>query len=195
MTAPPPLPCALFLLLGLGLAGLVHVAWLRSRWSVGLACPLDGSLRVRGRRLLGENKTVRGLMVMPPATAVTFGLLARGRDGLPSWLASGIWSLPPARLASVGFVVGLAFMLAELPNSFFKRQLGVAPGASPRTARMRWVCLVIDRSDSTLGVLVALGMMLPLHPLTCVWALLFGGGLHWLFSVLLYHLRLKPRRS
>ena len=86
-------------------------------------------------------------------------------------------------------------MLAELPNSFLKRRLGVAPGDAPASPGLRLFCFVLDRSDSTLGVLLALSLLLPVHPLTWVWALLFGAGLHWLFSFWLYRLRLKKRPS
>ena len=195
MTAPAPLPCALFLIFAVGLAGVAHVAWLRSAWSLPFAFALDGGLRLRGQRLFGDNKTLRGLMMMPLATSATFALFAFFRDYLPSWLSAGIWDLPMAQMAWVGFVCGLAFMLAELPNSLFKRQLGISPGEAPPAVYLRGFCLIIDRSDSTLGVLIALSIMLPLHPLAWLWTLLLGSGLHWLFSIWLYRLRLKRRPS
>lgn len=195
MAAPAALPCAVFLLLAIGLAGVAHVFWLRGAWSKPFALPLDGGLHWRGQRLFGANKMWRGLMMMPPACAATFALFAANREYLPAWLADGIWDLPTGQLAAAGFVCGLAFMLAELPNSFFKRQLGVAPGTAPSTPLLRGLCLLIDRSDSTLGLLLALSIMLPLHPMVWFWALLPGSGLHWLFSLWLYRLKIKRRPS
>lgn len=195
MIAPAPLPCAVFLLLAIGLAGVAHVLWLRSSWSIPFALPLDGGMHLRGHRLFGENKMLRGLMMMPPATAMTFALFIANREYLPAWLASGIWEISTTQAAGAGFVCGLAFMLAELPNSLFKRQLDVSPGEAPSSPMLRWLCLVIDRSDSTLGVLIALSIMLPLQPLTWFWVLLLGASLHWLFSIWLYQLKLKKRLS
>ena len=195
MAAPAPLSSALFLILAVGLAGVAHVAWLRSAWSLPFAFALDGGLRLRGHRLFGDNKTLRGLMMMPLATSATFALFAFYRDRLPAWLSAGIWDVSTAHMAWVGLVCGLAFMLAELPNSMFKRQLGISPGDAPTAMPLRWLCLLIDRSDSTLGVLIALSIMLPLHPLAWLWTLLFGSGLHWLFSIWLYRLKLKKRAS
>jgi hypothetical protein len=195
MTAPDPLPCTIFLLLTLGLAGVAHVFWLRSAWSLPFARPLDSGLQLRGHRLFGENKMLRGLMMMPLASTATFALFAAYRDNLPAWLGRGIWHLSIAQLAGVGFVCGLAFMLAELPNSMFKRQIDVAPGEAPASPILRALCLLIDRCDSTLGVLIALSMMLPLHPLVWFWALLLGSGLHWVFSFWLFQLKLKRRIS
>jgi CDP-2,3-bis-(O-geranylgeranyl)-sn-glycerol synthase len=195
MIIPAPLPCAIFLLLAIGLAGVAHVAWLRSPWSLPFARAIDGGLLLRNHRIFGDNKTVRGLMMMPPASAATFALFAAYRDSLPSWFAAGIWDLPTAQMAVVGFFCGLAFMLAELPNSMFKRQLDVAPGEAPAGAALRMFCLFLDRTDSTLGVLIVLSIMLPVHPLTWLWTLLLGTGLHWIFSIWLYRLNLKRRPS
>lgn len=195
MAAPAPFASSVFLLLALGLAGVAHVAWLRSAWSLPFAVALDGGLHLRGYRFFGDNKTLRGLMVMPLATSATFALFASYREALPAWLTAGIWDMPAAQMAGLGFFCGLAFMLAELPNSLFKRQLGVPPGGAPPAAALRWLCLIIDRSDSTLGVLIVLSIMVPLHPLAWFWTLVLGSGLHWLFSVWLYRLKLKNRPS
>lgn len=195
MIALDPLPCAIFLLLAIGLAGVAHVAWLRSPWSLPFAHAIDGGLLFRNHRIFGDNKTVRGLMMMPPATAATFALFAAFRDSLPAWFAAGIWDLPTGQMAVVGFFSGMAFMLAELPNSLFKRQLDVGPGEAPAGLMLRVLCLCLDRIDSTLGVLIFLTIILPIHPLTWLWTLFLGTGLHWIFSIWLYRLNLKRRPS
>lgn len=193
MAAPAALPCAIFLLLAFALAGVAHVAWLKSRWSQPFAWPLDGGVTWRGRRIFGDNKTMRGFMMMPLAAAFAFAAVAALREQLPVWLASGIWPLPPGQMAWLGAISGLAFLLAELPNSFFKRRLDVAPGTAPTQPRLRVVCLVVDRCDSTIGVLLALSLLVPLATATWFWALLLGVGLHALFSIWLYQLRIKRR--
>lgn len=192
---PPALSCAVFVVLALALAGVAHVAWLRSRWSRRFALPLDGAATWRGQRLFGANKTWRGLMVMPLAAALGFGLAAQFRTYLPIWLANGIWNAPVSRLALAGLLCGLAFMLAELPNSLLKRQMGIAPGQAPQQPLLRTWCLVIDRIDSTLGALIVLSLMLPLPAMTWFWVPLFGISLHWTFSYAMYLLKLKSRPS
>jgi CDP-2,3-bis-(O-geranylgeranyl)-sn-glycerol synthase len=78
-----------------------------------LAYPIDGGATVRGRRMLGANKTWRGLI---------FGTLLGGvagavmqYTGLPfTWW----W----------GFFLGFAALLGDSIKSFFKRQFDVRPG-------------------------------------------------------------------
>lgn len=192
---PPALACSVFVLLALSMAGVAHVAWLRSAWSRPFAAPIDGAATWRGHRIFGANKTWRGLMVMPLAAALGFGLAAQWRDYLPGWLAAGIWIRPASELALAGLLCGLAFMLAELSNSLLKRQLGIVPGQEARHPLLRGCCLLIDRTDSTLGALVALRLMLPLPAMAWFWVPLFGISLHWAFSYAMYLLKLKPRPS
>ncbi|MFL6659273.1 MAG: CDP-archaeol synthase [Massilia sp.] len=192
---PPAMACAMFVALALAVGGVAHVAWLRSPWSRRFNLPLDGYATWRGRRLFGGNKTWRGLMVLPAGAAFGFWLGSQLRDYLPTWLAAGIWNRPPSQLALAGLLCGFAFMLAELPNSFFKRQLGVAPGQEARQPWVRAVCLFVDRTDSTLGTLLALHLMLPLPALAWLWLPLFGISVHWVFSYAMYLLKLKPRPS
>jgi hypothetical protein len=192
---PAALACAVFVVLVLAMAGVAHVAWLRCPWSRRFALPLDGAATWRGHRLFGANKTWRGLMVLPLATALGFGLGAQFRADLPAWLAAGIWTGPVSQLALAGLLCGLAFMLAELPNSLLKRQMGIAPGQTAHHRLLRAWCLVIDRIDSTLGALIALSLMLPLPPMAWLWVPLFGVSLHWAFSYAMYLLKLKSRPS
>ena len=56
---------------------------------------------LRGERIFGANKTVRGFVVMVPATAAAFALLAAllGSAGLDR---AGVWRLSPAGYAALG---------------------------------------------------------------------------------------------
>jgi len=193
LAAPEPFAAALFLVLAMSAAGFVHVAWLRSAASRRLAQPLDGGLTVRGRRLFGANKMLRGFVAMPLAGAAVFALLGALREAMPMWLAAGMWPLAPAQYAALGFACGLAFMLAELPNSFVKRQLDVTPGQPPAHPALRAVFFVIDRLDSVLGVLVAASLLVPVQAATWLWVLLLGPCLHAVFSVILHRLGVKAR--
>ena len=81
---PESLATAVFLVLALGAAGVVHSLWLRAKWSAQFAGPIDLGLTIRGRRLFGDNKTWRGLMVMPIAAGAVFFLAATFRSAQTS---------------------------------------------------------------------------------------------------------------
>ena len=84
-------------------------------------------------------------------------------------------------------------MAAELPNSFLKRQLGIAPGAVPTHWMAKSMCFVLDRVDSVAGLLIALSMVVPTPFLTCVYVVLVGAPIHGLFSGLLFLSGVKAR--
>jgi CDP-2,3-bis-(O-geranylgeranyl)-sn-glycerol synthase len=184
---------AVFLLIAMSVAGVAHVLWLRTSLSRRFAWPVDGGLRFRGRRVFGENKRVCGFMVLPLATALTFLILGGGREKLLPVFADSLWPLTAWQYAGLGLVCGLAFMLAELPNSFVKRQLDIAPGQAPKQAWLRSIVLLVDRYDSVLGVLLVLSLMVPVSFATWVWVLLLGPVVHAIFSIAMHSLGIKAR--
>jgi CDP-2,3-bis-(O-geranylgeranyl)-sn-glycerol synthase len=184
---------AVFILIAMGLAGAVHVLWLNWARSELLLAPIDCGAQFRGRRVFGDNKRLRGFVALPLAAAVTFAALAACRDWLPESLTRGLWPLPTLQIAGIGLAAGFAFVIAELPNSFLKRQLGVAPGAVPEQGWLRMFCLLLDRVDSTLGVLIVVSLLAPVPAMTWLWVLLIGPGLHAFFSAMLFHTGVKER--
>jgi hypothetical protein len=189
MMTADPFAQALFLTAAFIVAGLAHSAWLRTRLSRRLLMPLDGGATIRGRRVFGDNKTVRGFVVMIPAAAAAFSILSY----VLASIAVTLWPLDVAGYAALGAWAGLGFMLGELPNSFVKRQLDVAPGMAPRSRVGALVTFVVDRVDSILGMLVAISLVADTPWMTWVYVLLVGPSIHFAFSVLLYRLGVKAR--
>ena len=188
---PDPLACALFLIATLTLAGLLHTAWMRSPVSRRFAIPLDGGSTIRGRRLFGDNKTVRGFLAMVPGAGLTFFSLALMIG--PGRTSDALWALSPLGYAALGIWAGLGFMLGELPNSFVKRQLDIAPGQPPHGRLAALACFVVDRLDSIVGMLAAVSLTVPTSWLTWIYVIIFGPAIHWSFSVLLFRLGVKAR--
>ena len=185
-----PLACALFLITALVLAGFAQTAWFKTPMSGRFAVPLDAGITLRGRRLLGAHKTLRGFVVMVPATAVAFAALALA-TGNPE--AAGLWPLTTWHYAWLGAWAAFGFMAGELPNSFAKRQLGIAPGGIGTSSKGRFIQLAVDRLDSPTGMLAALSVVVSIPALTWAIALLVGPMLHGFFSFLMFHLGLKAR--
>lgn len=149
-------------------AALVHVIVLKFRWLEPLRIPLDGGATWRGRRLFGDNKTVRGVVVMIGVSTVVAVL-----QGIFRVPALEYFDYQQADLVLIGMLLGLGFVVGELPNSFIKRQLGVAPGAHGGV----WHTLA-DQLDSVIGALITLSFLW-IPPLR-VWiiAMILGTGLH-----------------
>jgi CDP-diglyceride synthetase len=191
MTGPDPFSCAVFLIIALVLAGILQTAWIKLPSSGRFAIALDGGLTFQGRRLLGDHKTVRGFMVMVPATGATFLLLAQLLKASSLAIADGIWQLSVVQYFLLGLGAGLGFMLGELPNSFLKRRLRIPPGGAPGNATARAAFFLLDRLDSIVGMLVAVSLLVPTAWSVWAWVLLIGPAIHWSFSLLFYFLGMK----
>lgn len=187
-----PVACAAFLIAAFTIGGACHTAWLATPGSRRFAIPLDGGLTLGGRRLLGDNKTIRGFIVMVPATSLAFMVLAALLSTLTGEM-KGLWPLSPTGYALLGAWGALGFMAGELPNSFIKRQLGIRPGEAAEGRLTAPLFFLVDRLDSSLGLMLALSFAVPV-PLG-IWILvgLVGPALHGLFSVALFRLGAKAR--
>jgi len=190
-----PLIRALFIILAFVVAGFAHSAWLGSRWSRRLLMPLDGGARIRGRRVFGDNKTLRGFAIMVPAAAASFWMLWMVISTTSPTIAIALWWLSPGEYAVLGAWAGLGFMLGELPNSFVKRQLDIAPGTAPRGRIAGVVSFAVDRLDSILGMLLAVSLAAPTPWLTWLYVIVVGPAIHFSFSLLLYRLGVKERTA
>ena len=185
-----PLVCALFLILGFAVAGTAQALWLALPCSRRFSWPLDGGRTFRGRRIFGDNKTVRGFVVMLPCTGAAFVLLSLGADDS---VAARLWPLSSLQYGALGVLGAIGCMTGELPNSFIKRQAGIPPGAPATGGRLRILGYVIDRIDSPLGALGLIALAVPVPLATAVYVLLAGPLMHGAFSVLAFRLGGKTR--
>ena len=183
-----PLACAAFLVVAFSVAGLAQAIWLSSPASSLLAWPLDCGATFRGRRLFGPNKTLRGFVVMIPATSAAFALVR-------SLGPAGPWPLTVGQYAILGAVAGAGFMAAELPNSFIKRQLLIPAGAEATAPSLRQFFGVIDHLDSVCGALGAMALIVAVPVWTAVYVVAIGWLVHRGFSQLTFRLGGKARAA
>lgn len=123
-------------------AAIAHAPVLRFDLLPSLERPLDGGATVGGRRLLGDNKTLRGALVMASGTTAAAVVLTR-QDWFSDRLPDELREAPPALY---GFLLGAGVVLGELPNSFLKRRLGIAPGDT-RHSPLGVAIAVYDQAD------------------------------------------------
>jgi CDP-archaeol synthase len=142
---------ALWLFLAVLGAPILHAPVLRFDLLRSLKRPLDGGATIGGRRVLGDNKTWRGALCMTAGVVLATLLLWQWgwwRDQLPHAVRDSAPLL-------VGLLIGLGTVGGELPNSFLKRRLDIAPGAQRRGPAGLALSL-LDQGDLVLGIWVAL---------------------------------------
>ncbi len=128
---------------------IVHAPIMRTDALKALKRPIDGGHTLRGRRLLGDNKTWRGALAMTAGPLLATTLLSRTRW----WRAKVPAEVAAADPVLLGTVLGASVWVGELPNSFLKRQLGIAPGTQDRSAAGVAIS-VVDQFDFVLGMVL-----------------------------------------
>ena len=97
-------------------------------WFESVATPIDGGRTFRGKRILGDHKTWRGLLSALVVGTVVYELqrLANAAE-----LGGGLALIDYCERAVVpGLLMGLGTGIGDAVKSFFKRRVGIAPGAT-----------------------------------------------------------------
>jgi hypothetical protein len=182
---------AAYLILPLLIAGAVHAPVIKKNLLPGLARPLDFGRSFRGVHVFGENKTWRGLLLMS-TVAVLFVLLQSQLYQLDPFRNISIVDYSRTNWLALGLALGLSYSLSELPNSFFKRRLGIPPGGVSR--RRGLIQYIVDQADSAVGGTLALAFFgLTWDALLLVFAL--GFSLHLVMDQLFFLFAVKRRAA
>ena len=114
-----------------------------SRSFKALAVPIDSGRSLGGKRIFGDHKTWRGLL----AGVVAGGLVSEfQRLAYQAGIARGLALIDYSAHPLVpGLLMGLGSGVGDAVKSFFKRRIGIPPGAS-------W--LVFDQLDFFFGAYV-----------------------------------------
>ncbi|WP_421753761.1 CDP-archaeol synthase [Croceimicrobium sp.] len=153
------------------LANISHMMIVRYGWFKTLEVPLS-------RALFGDHKTWRGIIFLS---------LFASMFSLPAAYGSGAIPLNQAGLLGAG--LGLSYALAELPNSFIKRKLGIAAGQ--RSQSFPKLQMLIDKSDSIIGTLIFYSLFIHLEWIEIALVFSMGLGLHLSLSFLIWQIGLK----
>jgi len=130
--------------------------------------------------LFGKNKTLRGVLILP--------LL----NGFLCWLVN--WFIPVFESIEafiIGAVLGLAYMISELPNSWLKRKLGIASGQ--RAKKNATFFLLLDKMDSAFGVSLVCKFIFEFSWVEAGILFLIAVSIHVFFSWFLVAIGVKRR--
>ncbi len=146
--------------------------------------PLDGGLIFRGKRLFGKNKTWRGLISGMVVATVILALQQFSAKTFEWNIEVNGLQFTELPTLLLGPLLGLGPLVGDAIESFFKRQVGIAPGKS-------W--FPFDQIDYIIGGIVFTWPIIPLTSLQYVWIFIIGFGGHLLISYLGYLVNLKDK--
>lgn len=170
---------ALWLTLPIVVGGVAHMFFVANDWLPSLKVAI-------AEKPFGKNKTWRGVIVMPLVTVPGALLLGSLSDILPERLAL---TLADVSLIILGLSLGLGYVIFELPNSYIKRRVGIAPGATPTRGRLFFIAM--DQLDSAFGFALVYAILLDLPPFTYFFLLVQFPVIALLVKRILYWVRLK----
>lgn len=90
-----------------------------------------------------------------------------------------------------GALLGLTYVLCELPNSWVKRRLGIKAGEKAEIKP--WIFILMDKMDSALGVSIVSTLIFNLTTNQGVIFFIIAVFVHIFFSMLLVSLGIKSR--
>lgn len=149
-----------------------------------------------GRRIYGDNKTWKGFhgyVVFHILFNVLWGEILR----VTNMEAYSFFYVRHENTffynLIVGWFLGLAYAMFELPNSLLKRRLDISPGKPPKGA-LKWLFVFLDQADSVFGIALVVWMFYDLGIKRYVLYVVLGAATHLFFNVVLYfmHLRKNP---
>jgi len=185
-----------YLVMPLVCGGVTNMFFMKRNVLNCLKKPIDGGRTLKdGKRLLGDNKTWKGLAGWVVFTSIWFWIL-------------GIFGRilgPVSRIAAtktrfkwlyllLGALYGMSYAVSELPNSYLKRRLDIAPGKNA-SGVMGLVFKIHDQADSMTGCTI---FMLVLRWITLAESLLFlviASIMHYLTNIWLHNIGLKNQKG
>jgi CDP-diglyceride synthetase len=191
------LPQLLFLIAILVCAGAMNMVFVKAPLLSSLSRPMDRGIRFRdGKRFLGDNKTWKGFVGMIAITAICLAAAGWLATNLPIFQQLSLIPFhefeSPLIAWFFGALWGLAYVLAELPNSFLKRRLDIAPGENARGVK-GFFFLVLDQADSVIGCVVVLPLFSSITWLDAIVLIVLGSLIHYLTNLGLFAVRLKQQ--
>ena len=144
--------------------------------------PVDGYKHFRGKRILGDHKTVRGFIIGTLAAIIIVYLQVFLYQNSP-WLRS-VLKLDYAEINPLllGFLTGFGGLAGDAIKSFFKRQISISPGKS-------W--FPFDQIDHILGGILFTWFYIQLSLLDYVLIIIIWFLIHPLSTFVAYILKLK----
>jgi len=164
----------LFLIFPVMFGGIIHMLVVRYDWLRSLKVPVS-------QVAFGKNKTWRGFFIMPLSVMLGWAVMRLlNAHVLPITWTPDIM----AQWWKVGPLVGLFYVVGELPNSFLKRRLGIREGALPEKGR--WFFFLMDHLDSTITCVLIYMIFFGIDKMTALFCIAWSVIIHTSVNYALY---------
>lgn len=157
-------------LLPLVFSNVIHIIIVKNNIFNILSKPIS-------KTLFGINKTWRGFLIVPILNMFfVFAIV-------------NIYKLVIDYPLIIGFVLGLTYMLSELPNSFIKRKLNIPSGGFHK--KYKTLFAIIDKTDASFGVAFVYFLFNFVNCQTAIFIFIINSLTHVIISILLVKLKIK----
>ena len=160
----------LIVLVPLILTSILHMLAVKKKWLKVFQIPI-------WRTGFGENKTWRGVIFVPSVNALFLLFI------------SSIFQLHLAHPFLLGHILGLSYVLFELPNSFLKRKAGIKAGGHHRDHK--YLFYILDKTDSSFGVTLTYFLVTGITLKMALALFLINSTTHAAIAFVLVKLRIK----
>jgi hypothetical protein len=168
------------------IAAILHMIVVKINLFAFLKIPLDFGKSFRGKRIFGDHKTLRGVILMILFSIIGVYFLQFLHLRFDAIRNLNILNFDQYSPVFYGVVFGLAYTLAELPNSFMKRQLNIQDGKQGNI-----INVLLDQFDSPFGCLLTIAAFSDMSLQFFVLGSFFFLFLHMFFNFTLYLLKLR----
>jgi len=171
------------------LAAIAQGLCIKYDWLSRLRRPIDFGKSYKGKRIFGDHKTWRGLIinVLFCSLGAIIQAWLQSKGDLPQWLFLLDYK---SQALTIGILIGFGMTVGELPNSFLKRRFGIPPGKS-RAGPLGVAFFITDQVDLTIGIWVFLFFLIRPSLWLVLWSLLLTLALHLAVSSVGYLLGMR----
>lgn len=176
------------------LAGILNMIFCKAKVLKSFYLPIDqGKNYIDGKRIFGDNKTIKGLfgyIVINAIIYIIFGYIYQIFNiNHYNYFYINYYNTFYYNFL-IGLLLGFAYALFELPNSFIKRRLDIKPGKTSNGVK-KYFFIFLDQADSIIGMTFVILLFYDLSFNTFISFVLLGALTHILFNILLYYLKLR----
>jgi len=176
-------------------AGILNMIWVKLPYLCFQARTIDnGKYFFDGKRIFGDNKTWKGfigMIVFAIISTLIWGLVCYKVQYLNAH--NYLYTNNDNSLVYntfIGFFLGLAYALFELPNSFLKRRMNIIPGKTSDGFKCI-LFVLLDQADSIFGCVLVICLVYKMSIQFYIAYVCLGAATHIVINMLLYLVKLR----